>query len=213
VSEASQVQEASTPTDAAASPVEAQAPAPAPAAEASANQQPDAQQAPADAAPGDKPAADAVPEKYEFKAPEGVAFDAELLGEFEGLARDLKLAQDGAQKVADLGAKMAQKFAAQQAEVVQQARQEWTEQRKADKELGGAQHAEKLAVAEKALAAFGTPELRALLVDSGLGDHPEVIRAFFKVGQAISEDRMVTGDAGPRVSDARSIYSASNMNP
>jgi hypothetical protein len=51
-------------------------------------------------------------------------------------------------------------------------------------------------VAKKALDAFGTAELRSLLNESGLGNHPEVIRFMFRAGKAISEDSMVTGTKG-----------------
>ena len=65
-----------------------------------------------------------------------------------------------------------------------------------DKEFGGPALAENLSVAKKALDAFGTAELRTLLNESGLGNHPEIVRLFFRAGKAISEDRVVTGSTG-----------------
>lgn len=138
-----------------------------------------------------------VPEKYEFKQPDGVSMDTEALGEFEGLAKELKLSQEEAQKVTDIGAKLAQKWGAKQADAIQQAAAEWAATATADKEYGGEKLTESLTVAKKALDAFGTPELRTLLNDSRLGNHPEVIRFMVRAGKAISEDRMVTGGAGP----------------
>ena len=161
----------------------------------------------------EKPAEKAAPEKYEFKAPEGVTLDSELLGEFEGIARELNLSQEDAQKVADIGAKLAQKFQTKQAEVVQEARTEWAKQTAADKEIGGTKLAENVAVADKALATFGSPELRALLKESGLGNHPEVVRAFVKVGQAISEDGLVVGRVGVDPAKPRDAASALYGNP
>jgi hypothetical protein len=64
---------------------------------------------------------------------------------------------------------------------------------KGDKEFGGDKLSENLGVAKKALDAFGTAELRSLLNQSGLGDHPEVIRFMYRAGKAISEDRFVGG--------------------
>lgn len=158
----------------------------------------------------EKPAQKAAPEKYEFKAPEGVQLDSELLGEFEGVARELDLSQEDAQKVADIGAKLAQKFQTRQAEVVQEARTEWAKQTAADKEIGGTALAENVATAEKALATFGSPQLRALLKETGLGNHPEVVRAFVKVGKAISEDGLVVGrvgvDPAKRTDAASALY-------
>ena len=157
-----------------------------------------------------------APEDYEdFKAPEGIALDTEVTTEFKGLAKELNLSQDAAQKVADLGAKMAQKWATQQTEAISKAHAEWIDGTKTDKEIGGDKLPENLAMAKKALEAFGTPELRKLLNDSGLGNHPEVIRMFYRTGKAISEDRVLTGAAGesPAKGDARRLYSTSNMNP
>jgi hypothetical protein len=163
----------------------------------------DAATPPADAKPdgqadgakdGDKPTG--APENYEdFKAPEGAALDAEVATEFKGLAKELNLSQDAAQKVADLGGKLAQKWAGQQTEAIQKAQAEWINGTKTDKEIGGDQLPANLAVAKKALDTFGTPELRTLLNESGLGNHPEIIRAFYRAGKAISEDRVLTGGA------------------
>ncbi len=150
-----------------------------------------------------------VPEKYEFVEPEGVNMDKEVLGEFEGLAKELKLSQEEAQKVSDIGVKLAQKWEAKQADVIQQAAAEWAASATADKEYGGDKLTDSLTTAKKALDAFGTPELRTLLNDSRLGNHPEVIRFMVRAGKAISEDRMVTGGAGPATasqSTAKALY-------
>lgn len=146
-------------------------------------------------AEADKPAG--APEKYAFTTPDGVTLDADILGEFEGVARELNLPQDKAQQVVDkLAPKMAERMAAQQAQVVQQARTAWADDARSDKEFGGDKLDANLAIAQKAMTTFGTPELRTLLNESGLGNHPEVIRAFFRAGKAISEDRMVNGQQG-----------------
>ena len=108
-------------------------------------------------------------------------------------------AQEEAQTVVDrLAPKVAERVAAQQAEMLAQAETTWKADTAADKEIGGDALSVNLGVARKALDAFGTPELRALLEGSRLGNHPEVIRFMVKAGKAISEDRMVTGGAGPK---------------
>ena len=152
-----------------------------------------------------------APESYEFKAPEGTQFDDAVLGAFSEVAKELNLPQDQAQKVLD---KMAPVIAARQAEQFQAARTEWAEAAKTDKEFGGEKLTENLGTAKKALDALATPELRTLLEESGLGNHPEVIRVFYRAGKAISEDRFVAGQAGKtNQGDARRLYAASNMNP
>jgi hypothetical protein len=199
-------------TPAASSSASTEAPATAPAANVDATQQTSTESTEATAeaktdettAPPEK----VVPEKYEFKQPEGVSLDTEALGEFEGIAKELKLSQEEAQKVTDIGAKLAQKWEAKQADVIQQAAAEWAASATSDKEFGGDKLTNSLTTAKKALDAFGTPELRTLLNDSRLGNHPEVIRFMVRAGKAISEDRMVTGGAGPTASQstAKSLY-------
>jgi len=136
---------------------------------------------------------DAAPEKYEFKAPEGREYDAEVIKNFSEVAKDLNLTQDAAQKLLD---KMAPIVEQRQIQQIEQVRTQWADQARNDKEFGGEKLSENLSIAKKALDQFGTPELRTLLNESGLGNHPDVIRFMFRAGKAISEDRYVGGDVG-----------------
>jgi hypothetical protein len=134
-----------------------------------------------------------APEKYEFKAPEGKQLDAETVEAFSEVAKELNLTQDAAQKMLTA---MSDKLGQRQAAQVDAVRSQWAESSKADKEFGGDKITENLSVAKKALDTFGTAELRTLLNDSGLGNHPEVIRFMFRAGKAISEDRYVGPSTG-----------------
>ncbi|WP_088158082.1 hypothetical protein [Achromobacter xylosoxidans] len=174
-------------------------------------EKPDGEQAKAE---GDKPKTDGelkgAPEQYEdFAAPEGVQLDAELVGDLKTLAKELNLSQTDAQRVADLGPKLMQKLQGHQAETFAQVRQTWADAAKADKEYGGEAFAENLGAAKKALDSFGTPELRTLLNESGIGNHPEVIRFMVRAGKAISSDTFVAGDrsaSGAGKDPAKTLY-------
>ena len=146
-------------------------------------------------AEGDKPA-EGAPEKYEFKAPEGKEYDAEIIGSFSEIAKELNLTQEAAQKLLD---SMAPKIAERQMGQLEAIRNEWAQASQTDKEFGGDKLNENLAVAKKALDQFGTPELRALLNESGLGNNPEVIRFMYRAGKAISEDGYVGNSTGAGV--------------
>ena len=180
-------------------PVTAAAPAPAtppadgqPAVEQTPEQIAAAEQAKTDEAAAAAKAAGA-PEKYEsFKAPEGATLDPGVMGQFEEAARELNLPQDAAQKMVD---KMAPIMAARQAEQLQTMRTEWETQSKADKEFGGEQLSANMAHAQKAMAQFATPELKSLLNESGLGNHPELIRFMVRAGKALGEDKIVNSGA------------------
>jgi len=73
--------------------------------------------------------------------------------------------------------------------------------------------AESLGTAKKALDAFGTPELQTLLNESGLGNHPEIIRFMVRAGRAISQDTFVPAGRQAGEGDARRLYPNSKMNP
>lgn len=138
----------------------------------------------------DKPAG--APEQYaDFELPEGVTLDAEVNGEFTALAKDLNLTQEQAQSLATLGAKITQKNAGAFKQQQDQALVEWTQASRADQEFGGDKLQENLAVANKALSEFGSPELIGLLKDSALGSHPEFVRLLYRVGKATSGDKFI----------------------
>jgi hypothetical protein len=151
-----------------------------------------------------------VPETYELKMPEGMTADKDAVDAFTAIAKDHKLTNEQAQKFTDIAVAMRQRDVEAHAKQVA----DWLEQTKTDKEFGGDKLEENLGISRKAMDTFGSPELKQLLDSSGLGNHPAVVRAFFKAGKAISEDRFVTGaQGGGSGATAQSMYSASNMNP
>lgn len=160
-----------------------------------------------------------APEKYEaFTVPEGFAIDPEMLAEFSPVLKELNLPQAAAQKVIDFAPKLIEKATQQAAasfleQTGLKGFDTWAAAVKTDKELGGDKLAENLAVAKKAMDTFGSPELRAVLSKTGLGNHPEMVRAFYRAGKQISEDGFVPGGAAGPSADARRLFNASNMNP
>jgi hypothetical protein len=167
---------------------------------------------------GDKPTG--APETYEtFTVPEGFALDEQLLGEFTPVLKELNLPQDAAQKLIDFAPKLVEKTIADTTAAVLDRfglkdAPAWVESVRTDPELGGEKLAENLGVAQKFMTAFATPGLRAILNQTGLGNHPELIRACFRAGKAISEDGFVPGGKATTVQNpAARLYDASNMNP
>lgn len=135
-----------------------------------------------------------VPEKYEFEFPEGFEVDEDLQTEFQDVAKELGLTQDNAQKLVNMQADFMHKVAEKQQEAWASTTQEWADNAKNDKEFGGEAFDESVGVARKALDAFGSDGLKEVLDMTGAGNHPEVIRAFYKIGKAMAEDKVVTGD-------------------
>lgn len=150
----------------------------------------------------DAPVKAGAPETYEFTAPEGRAFDAEVITSFSAIAKELDLPQEAAQKMLNA---VGPKIAERQAATLDAARMQWAESARADKEFGGDQLESNLAVAKKAVDAFGSPELRTLLNETGLGNHPELIRMMYRAGKSISEDKFVGGVRGGQKSGPKNF--------
>ncbi len=166
-------------------------------------------------ADGDKPAdkpddkeqkAEGAPEKYEFKAGEGVELDTEALKDFEPVARELNLTNEQAQKLVDAYPKILAGVQQRQAEAWQKQTEGWAETVKADKEIGGDKLTANLSAAQRALDQFGTPELKEYLNATGLGNHPDLVKTFVKIGKAMSEDGMVDGSNQGQRSAAEVLY-------
>lgn len=197
-----------TATPAASAPAPASAPvaaqAPAAAAPAASTETP-AQAAPATETPAEPAKPAGAPEKYEFKPTEGIKFDDKVIGKYSEIAKELNLTQDGAQKML---AEVAPLIAQQQADAFKATREGWAEAAKADKEIGGDKFTANLALAAKARDAYFTPEFVKLLNSTGLGDHPEMIRGFAKIGKSVSQDGFVSGGSGatPLATAAERLY-------
>lgn len=131
-----------------------------------------------------------VPETYEpFAMPEGVSADAELSESFGGVARSIGLSQDKAQKLVDF-------YNTTQRRQLEALNDSWTAAVKSDPEIGGAKLDASLAVAAKAIDAFGGAELRQFFDETGMGNHPTMVRLMVNIGKRISEDSFIPGRAG-----------------
>ena len=137
-----------------------------------------------------------APETYEFNtklSDDSLELDPEIVTTFGEVAKELDLPQDAAQKVLD---KVAPAMQARQAKLIEDTKIEWANQSQSDQEFGGESLSANLEVAKQSLDAFGTDAFRALLQESGLGNHPEVIRFMYRAGKAISEDSYVGNSQG-----------------
>lgn len=148
-----------------------------------------------------------APEAYEFKAPEGAELDKEAVAQFEPIARELNLSQEQAQKLVDLyGSKVMPQLMKQQADTWQKQVADWGTAAKDDAEIGGDKFDGNLTRAKQAMDKFATPQLREFLETTGMGNHPELIRVFVRVGAAMSEDGLVTSNEKGQRSAADVLY-------
>jgi hypothetical protein len=164
-----------------------------------------------EAADGEEGAAEGAPEAYELTAPEGFTLDEESIAEATPIFKELNLTNEQANKLMPVAAKFAERIQQQGQQAilteVQAQRKAWAEEAKADSQIGGAKWGETESLAARALDTLGYPKgstFRSFLTDSGLGNHPEMIRAMRKVGEMVSEDGdFVRGDAAAQAKPSR----------
>lgn len=136
-----------------------------------------------------------APEAYEdFKVSEGMEANAEAMTKFQGVAKELDLSQEQAQKLVDFQAEFMQEMTNAQVKTWEKMRSDWLKEAKADDEVGGQNFDDKLELAKKGLSEFGDAKLIEVLETFGLGNHVAMISAWARVGEAIGEDKIVTSD-------------------
>lgn len=139
-------------------------------------------------------AATGAPETYEdFTMPEGVELDKEVVDQFVPIAKELGLSQEQAQKLVDLQTSLSKSSEEARSQNWANLQKTWVDSAKSDQEYGGQQFEANMAVARQALDKWGTPELKAMMDATGAGNHPEMLRFFYRVGKEMSEDKVVTG--------------------
>lgn len=141
----------------------------------------------------------------ELKLPDGFTVDDAVLGEFRTLATEAKLAPEQAQKLVDFHVRAQESVYAKAQESFEAQGKAWQEAARSDKEIGGREFEATLKNARLALGRFGTPELAQALEQSGMGNHPEVVRLLARVAKATSEDSSAgkhsTAQATPATSE------------
>jgi len=153
---------------------------------------------------GIAPPAKNVPEKYEFKAPEGMTIAPETIETFTPVFKELGLDQVQAQKLIDISGPYITKQvtaavdAAGQAnlKVFQDMVKEWGAESK--KELG-ADYQKKLSVVSKVMDRSGVKGIRELMNETGVGNHPAMIKFMTWVGEQFGQDTLA--DSGKKISD------------
>jgi len=142
----------------------------------------------------DEGGAEGGDQPLELTIPEGLEVTDAWRSEVEALAKNAALTpQQRAQAVIDAGVKFRQEIVDQMASDTTERIAQWAEEAKADKVIGGSNFDANLMVAQGAFVKYGDPELKQFLIDSGLGNHPAMLRWAYRVGAAGQENTQVHG--------------------
>lgn len=155
-------------------------------------------------------AAKIVPEKYELKMPDGSPLDKEAITRVENFAKANKLSNEEAQQVLEVENTAVKTFADKQQADMEQTKKTWLDQSTNDKEFGGENLGKNVELSRRVVDKFGSQEFRNALNETGLGNHPELIRMLSRIGKAIGEDELVIGRTGAKPEDkpdvAKKLY-------
>lgn len=123
--------------------------------------------------------------------PEGVQADANVSAAFKKAAHEANLTQSQAEGMYGFLMQLAGQGVKAGGAAVAVSREQ------AERDLRGRWKGDfdtRMAAVRRVNAAFFSPELRKLFNLTGLGNHPDVVEAFARIGEVISEDAIIDGD-------------------
>jgi hypothetical protein len=138
-----------------------------------------------------------APEKYDFKAPDGVTLDAKAIEAAVPIFKELNLSQDAAQKLVDFYTTQAKAAAEAPIKAFTEMTSKWRDEIAAtygkDIEPGGKHF---VGVA-RLLSQLGPAEapFREAMNNTGAGSHPAFVSAMIKIAEMIGEGGHVSGNA------------------
>ena len=131
---------------------------------------------------------------YEFKSPEDMPLDEDMLGRLKETCAKLKVPKDEAQALLDLGVELVRKNAAAAHDEWNRTLDGWESEIKSHPKLGGEKLSASMAVAARPLARFGSEALRKLVTETGIGSNPAFFEFMHAVGTAMADDNPPAGD-------------------
>ena len=149
-----------------------------------------------------------APETYEDFAVEGAEISAEHQESYKTWAKENGLSQEAASKAVAFHIARSQAQQKESGEAWGKQVSDWLGAAKADSEYGGESYGANIQVAVAAINKFGTPELKVALNEYGLGNHPELIRFAYRVGQAMKDDDVVQNGMGGGGGEAANTFEA-----
>lgn len=130
----------------------------------------------------------ADPQAYDFKVPDGMVLDTDLVEKVSPILKAKGFSQEEAQQLVDLYAgKIAAQAQAQQ-EAWKGQLQTWRQEIQEDPEFGGTKYQATVRDAQTVIARFGDDKLKAELKAFGIGNMPSLIRMLARAGRGMRED-------------------------
>lgn len=163
--------------------------------------------------PAAKPPADGAPVevKYDLKLPEGSTLKPTRVDEIVAEAKANGFSSETAQALLERESEAHSEWVQSQQTEAKAKVQEWFKAAESDPEIGGAKFQENAALAKKVIDVFGSDSLKQALNQSGLGNHPELLRIFTKIGKQMAPDQLVMPGNAPAPTKTQAEIMYPNM--
>lgn len=153
-----------------------------------------------------------APEKYELKTDNNTLLNNDQIKEIEAYARQQGFSNDQAQDLLNREQKLLSNYKESLHFEFEEKAKEWVNSIKSDKEIGGENFTKNMETAKRVLDRFSTDEFKKTLNESGFGNHPELVRIFVKIGNAMSEDTFISTKSGVQAKKSiEEIFYGSNQ--
>ena len=161
------------------------------------NESPDPNADPA-AKPAEPKPAPAVPETYSFKASDGRELDQSLVAKATPIFKELGLSEAQAQKLVDTYNDLTKSEGERLDKVVNDMRAEWREGINKDKDMSGKLETIKADLGRMKDTIFANKPadreaFEAAMNLTGAGDHPAIVKAWWRASEAFREGQHVSG--------------------
>lgn len=141
--------------------------------------------------------ADEVPEDgaYEFDLPEGVELDDTQKEFWSSQFKDIGLTRAQAQRLIEVQSEQVVKEQKDYSTFLETQQSEHLEAAKKDKDIGGDKWEESSRLANAGLKALGGDAIKNLILTSGNGNNPEMIRELRRIGEMVKDDKFEPGSS------------------
>jgi len=157
--------------------------------------------------------------KFELALPKDAVIEAAAIERTTAFAKAAGLSPEVAQKTldhanAEVAADRVQQKAAHAEAFKTLATKQWVEDVKADHVYGGEKYLTTVEEVKRAADRFLTNEERAVLNQTGWGNHPLLVKMFARIGQAMKDDKLVMGGGagGTESQSAAQVLYGKTMN-
>lgn len=140
---------------------------------------------------GSKEAESTETQEIEIKLPEDSFLDEGAVESIAAFAKERGLTKQQAQEILDRQNEAVKAYVEKSNLQVKQVSESWKQLTLKDKEIGGEKFKENVQIAHEAVKRFASEDFIKALNETGFGNHPEVVRVFMRIGQAMREDRLV----------------------